>query len=141
YALVVSDDSDIENLEDFVSRAEESPGELRVGTTARISDNSFALFTLEDEADIETTMVPFTESAGEAILALESGDIDAAMVTASGQIGMIEAGDIRPLAHTGPADYELAEAVAMEEAGYDVPFASEFMTVAPQGLPDDVLQE
>lgn len=89
YALVVASDSEFETFDDFLEAASENPGALRVGTTARISDNAFSLLLLEDEAGIETTMVPFTEGAGEAILALQSGSIEAAMVTAAGQIGMI----------------------------------------------------
>lgn len=143
YALVVPEDSEFETFDDFLEAAEESPGELRVGTTARISDNAFALLLLEDEANIETTMVPFTEGAGEAILALQSGSIEAAMVTAAGQIGTIESGDVRALAHTGPEEYNenLSGAVSMAEHGFDVPFASEFMTVGPSGMPDDVVEE
>lgn len=34
----------------------------------------------------------------------------------------------------------LPGAVAMEEHGFDVPFASEFMTVGPAGMPDDVVE-
>ncbi|MGO1181440.1 MAG: Bug family tripartite tricarboxylate transporter substrate binding protein [Micrococcaceae bacterium] len=142
YVLVVDENSEFDTLEDFLSAAEAEPGSLRVGTTARISDNSFALILLEDEAGVETTMVPFTEGAGEAVLSLKAGDIDAAVVTAGGQKGMIDAGSLKPLAHTGPSEFNdvVGGAPSMEEAGFDVPFASEFMTLAPAGLPDDVYE-
>lgn len=142
YVLVVDENSEFDTLDDFLGAAAEEPGSLRVGTTARISDNSFALMLLEDEAGVETTMVPFTEGAGEAVLSLKAGDIDAAVVTAGGQKGMIDSGSLRPLAHTGPSEFNdvVGGATSMEEAGFDVPFASEFMTIAPAGLPDDVYE-
>ncbi|VXC06627.1 Bug family tripartite tricarboxylate transporter substrate binding protein [Pseudoclavibacter sp. 8L] len=142
YGLFVPTSSPYETLEDFISAAKSQPGELRVGTTARISDNSFALFTLEDEAGIETTMVPYPGGAGEAVLGALGGQIDAVVATASGQMGLVEAGDLRPLAHTGPTEYNtfLDGTPSFEELGYDVPFASQFMTIAPPGLSDETRQ-
>lgn len=139
YGLFVAKDSPYETLDDFLAAAEAEPGSLRVGTTARISDNAFALFTLEDQADIQTTMVPYPGGAGEAVLGVLGGQIDAVFATVSGQVGLMESGDLRPLAHTGTPDYDelAAGAPAFEEFGYDIPFASHFMTIAPVGLDEE----
>lgn len=143
YALLVAKDSPYKTLDDFIAAAKENPGKLRVGTTARMSDNSFALFSLEEQADIKTTMVPFPGGAGESVLAVMGGEIEGIFATASGQLGLVESGDLRALAHTGRAEYNrfLPGAISFEEEGYDIPFASEFMTVAPAGIPDDIREK
>jgi putative tricarboxylic transport membrane protein len=140
YGIFVSKDSPYKTFDDFLAAAKASPGKLRVGTTARMSDNAFTLYALEDQAGIKTTAVPFSGGAGEAILAVMGGKVDAAIATGSGQLGLVESGDLRPLAHTGTSEYDrfLPGSVSLESAGYDIPFASEFLTIAPAGLPAEV---
>ena len=143
YALLVAQDSPFQNLDELIEAAGDDPGAIRVGTTARMSDNSFAIFSLEEQADIELTVVPFPGGAGESVLAVLGGQIEAIIATASGQLGLVQSGDLRALAHTGTPSYDatLPGSVSFESAGFDIPFSSEFMTVAPAGLPDAVREK
>jgi putative tricarboxylic transport membrane protein len=137
YALLVAADSPYETLEDFVAAAKESPGEVRVGLSNRLANSGFTLFALEDQAGIKTTVVPFSGGAGESVLAVLGGQIEAIVATASGQLGQVESGELRALAYTGSGYEEfLPEATSFEDAGYDIPFTADYMTVAPAGLPE-----
>lgn len=143
YGIFVSKDSPYKTFDDFIAAAKADPGKLRVGTTARMSDNAFTLYALEDQAGIKTTAVPFSGGAGEAILAVMGNKVDAAIATGSGQLGLVQSGDLRPLAHTGTPQYDrfLPGSVSLESAGFDIPFASEFLTIGPAGLPAEVKEK
>lgn len=140
YALMVSGDSPYNTLEEFVAAAEQSPGELTVGAPNRMGGSAFTLYALESMAGIETSLVTTTGGSGEAALSLMGGRIDAMVGTAAGQAGLIESGDIKALAYTGDNDYSdfLPDAVSFTEAGYDIPFSGDYVTMAPADLPEDV---
>lgn len=139
YALMVSGDSPYENLEQFLEAAADKPGDLRVGTPNRMGGSAFALYSLEDLAGVRTTLVPSTGGSGETALSVMGGRIEAMIGTASGQLGLIEAGDMRALAYTGTGYEEfLPDAVSFTDAGFDVPFAGDYVTIAPAGVPEDI---
>jgi putative tricarboxylic transport membrane protein len=142
-ALVVAANSPYKTLDDLIADAKRRPGQVRVGTTGELTNNTFVLVSLEEQTGIDLTIVPFSGGAGEAVLATLSGDIDAAIPTAAGQRSFIESGELRALAHTGDASYNevLPGSVSFKDAGYDVPFSSDYVTVAAAGLPDDVRDE
>ncbi|MFD5225982.1 Bug family tripartite tricarboxylate transporter substrate binding protein [Microbacterium sp. NPDC058342] len=137
--LVVGKDSPYETLDDLIADAKARPGEVRVGTTGRLTNNSFVIATLEKQADVELTIVPFSGGAGEAVLATMSGEVEAAVPTAAAQLGLVESGDLRVLAHTGDERYDdVAQGPSFESLGFDVPYSSDYVTIAAPGLPDDV---
>lgn len=140
YALMVAGDSPYETLDDFIAAAKNEPGALRVGAPNRMGGSAFALYAIEDGAGIQTTLVPSTGGSGEAALSVMAGRLEGMVGTAAGQIGLIEAGDLRALGYSGPPDYAefLPNAVSFEEAGLDVPFAGDYMTMGPAGISDDV---
>lgn len=139
-ALVVAADSPYETLDDLIEDARARPGEVRIGSTGRVGFNSFTVAGLEDLADIEVTLIAFSGGAGEAVLATLSGEIEAAVPSAPGQIGLIEAGELRVLGHTGTSDYNeaMGGGPSFEELGYDLPYSADYVDLAPAGLPDDV---
>lgn len=142
-ALVVAANSPYKTLDDLIADAKQRPGQIRVGTTGELTNNTFVLVSLEDQAGIDLNIVPFSGGAGEAVLATLGGDIDAAIPTAAGQRSFIDSGQLRALAHTGDAAYNevLPGSVSFTDAGFDVPFSSDYITVAAPGLPDDVREE
>jgi putative tricarboxylic transport membrane protein len=142
-ALVVAANSPYRTLDDLIADAKRRPGQVRVGTTGELTNNTFVLVSLEDQAGIDLTIVPFSGGAGEAVLATLSGDIDAAIPTAAGQRSFIDSGELRALAHTGDASYNevLPGSTTFKDAGYDVPFSSDYITVAAPGLPDNMREE
>lgn len=143
YALMVSGDSEFETLEDFIDAAKASPGELTVGAPNRMGGSAFTLYALESMADIQTSLVTSTGGSGEAALSVMSGRTNAMVGTAAGQAGLIESGDIRVLAYTGQQDYSdfVPNAQSFHEAGYEIPFSGDYMTLAPADLPDDVSEQ
>ena len=142
YGLFVGRKSPHKTWADMLAFAKANPGKLRVGTGSRLTSNAFALFALEQSAGISTTMVPFSGGGGETVLALLTGELDAAVLSVSGQTGLLKSGELRALAHTGPKGYRaLPSGTSFEEAGLDVPFGSEFLTIAPAGLPAAVREK
>jgi tripartite-type tricarboxylate transporter receptor subunit TctC len=103
------------------------------------------LVALEEAAGIDLNIVPFSGGAGEAVLATIGGQIDAVIPTAAGQLGLIEAGDLRPIAHTGGEEYNevLPGAVSFTEAGYPeaAVFSTNYVTVTAPGLDEGVREK
>lgn len=141
-ALLVAAGSPFRSLVDFVEAARRNPGQLRVGTTGRLTNNTFALLALEKQAGIDLNIVPFSGGAGEAVRAVLGGQVEAAIPTASAQLGLVESGELRGLAHTGRPAYNqfLPGAVAFGDAGFDIPFSSDYLTIAPNGVPPAVAE-
>lgn len=140
-AILVAADSPYQTLDDLIEDARKRPGKVRIGTTGRYTNNSFILVALEEQADVDFTIVPFSGGAGEAVLAALGGQVEAVVPTAAAQLGLIKSGELRALAHTGPTEYGkkfLPGAVALADAGYDVPFSSDYVTITAPGAPEDV---
>lgn len=143
-AIFVAADSPFETLDDLLEAATERPGEIRVGTTGRYTNNSFAIVSLEEQADVDLTLVPFSGGAGEAVLAALGGQVEAVIPTAAAQLGFVESGELRALAHTGSQEYGeefLPGSVSFDEAGYDIPFSSDYVTVTGADVPEDVADQ
>ena len=140
YGLFVSPDSEYETLDDLIEAAEENPGEVQISTPAGMGNPAFVIYFLEQQADIEVSLITTAGGTGEAALEVMSGRLDAVVGNASGQLGLVEAGDLQAVAYSGPEDYSefLPDAVHFDEAGYDIPFTSDYMTMAPAGLEEDV---
>lgn len=140
YGLFVDPDSEYETLEDLIEAARENPGEIQVTSPVSMGNPALSLYTLEDQADVEFSLITTPGGTGEAALEVMGGRADAVIGNASGQLGLVEAGDLQPLAYSGSADYSefLPDAESFEEAGYDIPFTSDYMTFAPADLPEDV---
>lgn len=139
YGLFVSGDSPFQTLEDFLDAAAERPGKIRVSSPNRFGGSAFTLYDLEESAGVETTIIPAPGGSGEASLAVMSGQTEAMVGTASGQLGLIEAGKMRALGYTGSGYEEfLPDTPSFESAGFDIPFAGDYTTIAPPGLPDDI---
>lgn len=142
-AILVGKDSPYETLDDLLEDARERPGEVRVGGPGTYISTGFAAVSLEEQADVEFTLVPFSGGAGEAALGAMSNEVDAVVVTAAAQLGLIESGDLKALAYTGSNAYAdvLPGAVSLEDAGYDIPFPSDYMTLIPAGIPEEIRAE
>ena len=141
--LVVASNSPYKTLDDLIADAKRRPGQVRVGTTGELTNNTFVAVSLEEQAGIDLNVVPFSGGAGEAVLATLGGDIDASIPTAAGQRSFIDSGELRALAHTGDASYNevLPGSQSFSDAGFNVPFSSDYITVAAPGLADNVRDE
>lgn len=142
YVLFVAADSRYKTLDDLIVDARKNPGEVRIGTANRMGGTGFTYFALEDEAGVDLTEVPAAGGSGESALAVMGGKIEAFVATGSGQLGLVKSGDLRALAYTGTEYGDvLPDATSFEDAGYDVPFTADYLTVAPRGLPEGVREQ
>ncbi len=133
-AFLVRDDAPWETIEDLIEDARNRPGEISVGSTGRVTNNSFAVVGLMEQADIELNLVAFT-GAGPAVTAVLGGQVDVAIPTISAQIGFLDAGELRSLGHTGDQVIPAApDSVPLGTVGYDLPFSSDYFTIAPPDL-------
>lgn len=142
YVLFVAAESPFDSLEELLDEARENPGEVRVGTANRMGNTAFSFYFLEKQADVDMTIVPAAGGSGESALAVMGGKIEAFLATGSGQLGLVESGHLKALAYTGD-DYGdvLPDAQSFADAGYDIPFTADYLTIAPAGLPDDVREQ
>ncbi|MGJ9413700.1 Bug family tripartite tricarboxylate transporter substrate binding protein [Aeromicrobium sp. CF4.19] len=139
FVLLVPADSPYESVDDLVQDAKENPGEVRVGVANTIGNNGFAFNFLQEQAEVDMTMIPSAGGAGESALAAMGGEIEALIAAGSGQLGLVESGDLRALAYTGSSYGDvLPDAVSFEEAGYDIPFSTDYVVFGPAGVSGDV---
>ena len=135
-AILVRTDAVWENFDEFLEDARQRPGAIRIGSTGTLTNNTFTILAIMEQAGVEFTIVPFSGGAGEATRAVISGEIEAVIPTVPGQLGFVQSGDLRGLAHTGGDEYEaiLPGSVALNSIGYTAPFSSDYIVVAAKGL-------
>ncbi|GAA5145501.1 tripartite tricarboxylate transporter substrate binding protein [Microbacterium pseudoresistens] len=140
FALLVGGDSEWNSLGDLVDYAKDHPGEVQIATTGGLAINTFVIHAFAAEAGIDVTPIPFDGST-EGQRALLGGQVQALVASASGVVGQVESGEMKALAVSGSEDFhDLPDTPTFDSDGYYVPFEGAYMTVAPKGLPDDVLQ-
>lgn len=96
-ALTVPADAPYDTLEEFITYAEEHPGEVKVGNSGTGSIWHIAAESLESDTGIELSHVPF-EGAAPAVTALVGGHIDAVTVSPAEVKTQLDAGNLKTLA-------------------------------------------
>lgn len=139
YGLFVSADAGYDTLEDFLDAARQNPGDVTISAPVRMGSPALSIYYLEDQAEVELTLVTTSGGSGEAALEVMGGRIDAMIGNASGQLGLVESGDLIALGYSGSEDYSehLPDTQSFSDQGYDIPFVSDYITMAPAGIPDD----
>lgn len=136
-ALLVAEDSEFEDLEDFVSHAEEDPGSVTVGGVETFSLSDLALAQFLRSAGIEVSYVPVTGGAGPLISDVVGGHVDAAMLGTSHAAG---SDDVRPLAVGGEERAAaFPDVPTFGELGYEVTIAYAWGVGMPADTPEDVV--
>ncbi|WP_167760850.1 tripartite tricarboxylate transporter substrate binding protein [Geodermatophilus sp. DF01-2] len=139
--LTVRADAPWQNLEEFIQAAEANPGSLRVSVSGAGTTPDLNVQQLNRAAGIELTSVPFTGGGGEALVALLGGEVEANAGYAPSVQAQVEAGELRVLGvfYDEPY-YAFPDAQTTDDAGYeDASLPVSYYTIAPNGLPDDVL--
>lgn len=140
--LIVPGGSEFESYEDFVSFAQENPGELRVGGVGSRSWSSFFVRTIVEGADIEVTYIPY-DGGSNVVSAILGENIDAAVITSSNINAQVDAGEIRILAQSlserveERPDVPTFQELGLKTISDDVLWRGVF---APAGVPEEVLQ-
>ncbi len=131
----VANDSEFETLEQFITTAEESPGELTisgVGINGRLLASEVTQAT-----DIELSFVPVSGGVGDIIPQIAGGHIDAAI---SG-FSLLDGDQVRPLALSAPADRCFPDIPTFQDAGYpDVTLVTSWGFILPPETPQDIVE-
>ncbi|MPZ89153.1 MAG: hypothetical protein GEU81_14015, partial [Nitriliruptorales bacterium] len=132
----VANDSPFETIEDFIEEARERPGEVTVsgvGVPGRLLVSEVL-----NATDIDLGFVPVSGGVGDIVPQVVGGHIDAAI---SG-FSLLDGGQIRPLALSGPERSEAYEDVpTFEEAGYDgVNLVTSWGLILPPETPEDIVE-
>lgn len=116
--LLVNGDSEIDTFEEWLEVAREET--LAIGGIGAVNVDFIVPQVLSSEAGFEFDYVSFNAS-GELNSALLSGSLDAIVSNPGEILGLIDSGDMKPLAYSGVATPDaLGDLPTFGDAGYDI---------------------
>ncbi len=140
--LVVRADAPWKTFSDFMADVRKNPGKIRASVSGKLGQPDLVVQQLNKAAGVKITTVPLTGGAGEALVALLAGRVEANIGTGASTLAHIQAGTIRALAVFQKGKHELfPEATPVGDLGYDATTPSAYYVIAPKGLPKDVLDK
>lgn len=140
--LVVRKDAPWKTFEQFMADVRKNPGKIRASVSGKLGQPDLVVQQLNKAAGVKITTVPFTGGAGEALVALLGGRVEANIGTGASTLGHIQAGTIRALAVFKKGKHDLfPEATPVGDLGYDATIPSAYYVIAPKGLPKGVLDK
>lgn len=138
-ALIVSEDSEFESLDDLIEFARENPEVVTVGGSGTFSANHLEALRLEREADIDLTYIPFT-GTGPLPAALLGGHVSGLMNYT--MLGVQMQDDVRVLAVAAEERVpSLPDAPTFRELGYDIVGGAYRGVAAPIGTPEEIVEK
>ena len=133
-------ESEIQTLEDLIAYARENPHAVTYGTTGVGSDDHLAALSLQRQAGIEMTHVPFPGAAA-VRAALLGGHITLGVFNMGEAVSYAEENLIRSLGQMADERWEgTPDVPTFGELGYDIVQGSSRGIAAPAGVPDEILQ-
>lgn len=138
--IAVKQDSKYKSIKDMVAQAKKIPKSVSVGGTIYGAADSIVVHLMEKETGSKFNFVAF-KGAGESVVALLGGNIDAVSCNPSEIIGQVQAGTARILAVASEerSPY-LPTSPTFKEEGIDLLFNSFRGFVAPAGISDSVVR-
>jgi len=141
FSLMVASEGDFDTMEDFIDEAD-SGTELSIAVTGEDAQTDLTVQLLNEQNDWNLRSVPYTDGAGEGILAVMRGEVDAQISTTAGVQGQINSGDVNILAVLADdAEPENPDAPTIDTFGLEVPMGTSFYVVSPQGLDEQLREE
>lgn len=140
--LAVSQKFPARTYKEFEAIAKKEPGKLSYGTTGAGGTQHMATLRLEQLTGIKMVHIPY--AGGPSVLNdLIAGNIDVAIMTATGSMPHLEAGKVRPLAVTGPVRLpSLPNVPTFKEIGLpDMRSDSWNALLAPAGTPLPIVEK
>lgn len=136
-ALIVSDDSPYDTLEDLIEDAKENPEAITLGGSGTYSANHLDMLRFEQQADIDLTYIPFS-GTGPLKGALEGGHV--AGIFNYTMLGTEMADSVKVLAVAAEERVKaLPDAPTFKEQGYDIVGGAYRGVAVPKDTPDDVV--
>lgn len=134
--LFVRADAPWETFDEFIADAKSNPGKLRASVPGVGTLSDLVVRQLNKVADVQIDTVPFTGGGSEAMVALLGGRVDAFIGSVSGNLGQLQAGQLRALAAFQKGKNEaVPKATSVIDAGYNVTLQVAFYVIAPKDLP------
>ncbi len=138
--VTVAADAPWQSIEEFMEYVADHPGEVRISVSGARTAPDLSVQELNRVADVQITTVPFSGGGGEALAALLGGQVEANAGYAPSVRGQVESGDLRVLGVFYDGVYDVfPDAETFPVAGYDVTLPAAYYTIAPAGLPGNVL--
>ena len=139
--LVVRADAPWKTFDEFMADVKKNPGKIRASVSGKLGQPDLVVQQLNKTAGVKITTVPFTGGAGEALVALLGGRVEANIGTGASTLGHIKAGTIKVLAVFKKGRHELFPNATPIGDTYDATIASAYYVIAPKGLPKNVLDK
>lgn len=140
--LVVKADAPWKTFDEFMADVKKNPGKIRASVSGKWGQPDLVVQQLNKVAGVKITPVPFTGGAGEALVALLGGRVEANIGTGASTLGHLKAGTIRALAVFKKGKHELfPTATPIGDLGYDATIPSAYYVIAPKGLSKEVLDK
>jgi putative tricarboxylic transport membrane protein len=146
-ALLASDDmlllvnaksSKARSLKDFVAQAKSKPP--TIGGIGAVNVDYIIPKVFSEKAGFKFEYVAFNKQ-GELITGLLSGSLDAIMSNPGEVLGLIQSGDMRPLAYSGKSTPKaLGDVPTFGQAGYEIGVSLPRGLVLPPGVPKEAQQ-
>ncbi|MFI0471633.1 tripartite tricarboxylate transporter substrate binding protein [Halomonas sp. HMF6819] len=139
--IVVPEDSPYQTLQDFLTAAEENPGQLTVANSGVGGDDFFSTIMIENATGLSFQKVPFQGDGPSATAAL-GGQVDASFNNLGNVFAHIQSGSLRPLAiFTRERLDILPDVPTMVENDIDIVAGSSRGYSAPADIPDEARDE
>ncbi len=136
--FVVPGDSPIQTFEEWVAAAKENPP--AVGGMGSVNVVFIVATLIAEQADYDYDYVAFN-AQGQLTTALLSGALDAMVVNPGQALGLLDSGDIRPLAFGGRAVPEtLGDIPTLRDLGLDIEISMPRGLIMPPDVPEEVQQ-
>lgn len=144
YVLVVSADSGIETLDDYIAAANEANGEFTIGIETGGSSHIMAGIAAEQMG----VTLKYTDAGADTdkLTSLVGGNINSALVNANQAKQYIEGGMVNALACFSSSDEggrcsNLPDVPSFKEQGYDCVYGTNFYVLGPKDMSDELAQE
>ncbi len=138
--IAVKADSPVKSMKDLVAAAKKGEKSVSMGGTTLGAADSIVTYLIEKEAGVKFNFVSF-KSAGESVVALLGGNVQAVSCNPSEIVGQVQAGTARVL---GVASEKrspfLPNVPTMKEEGLNIVFSSFRGVVMGGGVQDEVVK-
>lgn len=141
FSIIVGENSSWESLEDFVEAADAGE-DINIAVTGAGAQTDLTVDFMNQQNDWNLKSVPFSDGAGEGLLAAMRGEVDALISTSAGVQGQIDSGDARVLAVIADEPEPLnPDAATFADYDLQVPMATTFYVIVSEEVEDPVIDE
>jgi tripartite-type tricarboxylate transporter receptor subunit TctC len=140
--LVVSPKLPVHNLQEFIAYVKSKPAdELSYGSWGSGSGGHISMEALKQQAGLQIKHVPY-KSAPASLMDVMNGTLDTAFTSVPGGLPLVQAGQLRAIAVSGPYRVPgLPDVKTMTEQGINFDVAAYYAFVAPAGTPKDIIDQ